>query len=389
VSPIVCSSHCCGRTRAFVEGCCNLKCRMTAPRSRHSGPHQHVLRCDVIRTTAVVQPKELVARFRRVRVADVSHTNQQHSRPLGSIRCVRSTSCFAVVCGISAAQAVTLYVSVNGDDAGNNCSVAAEPCRSLPVALNASRNIALAAVVTVELSAGDYGAWNCGGLSERDVTLAGVGGGVNIDCGGVDRLLRVVNSSVHVQDIVVRNGLAVVSRVVCNDDDEPEGGGAVSIEWGDDTPRAAVFTNVTFVQCSAVTSTSCGAYGGALSARFGSNALIVLRRCGFFDTYADSGDELGSYGGNSAGGAVNLRTRLSAPLTTNLTVSIEGCSFERTETSNGFLYSNGGAVSFSGGRNVSGVQFTVADSTFADAIADLQWCTAPDEGMCIPSLLVW
>jgi hypothetical protein len=270
--------------------------------------------------------------------------------------------CVAAVCGVSAAQAVTLYVAVSGSDADNNCSVAAKPCRSLPVALNVARDLERSVVVVVELSAGDYGSWSCGGLSDRDMTLAGVGGVVDIDCGGVDRLLRVVNSTVHVRDVVVRNGRAVVSRVVCDDDNEPEGGGAVSIEWGDDTPRAAVFTNVMFAHCS-VESAHCGAYGGAVNARFGSNARITFNGCSFLFTSAEVLD-----GGvcESGGGAINLRMPWSSAFTTNVSVTIEKSSFESTHAF-GWNLSTGGAVSFSGGRNVSEVQFTIADSSFTNA----------------------
>jgi hypothetical protein len=263
----------------------------------------------------------------------------------------------AAVCGLCAGQSVTLYVAVNGSDAGNNCSLAAKPCGSLPTALNASNVLAASAVVTVQLTPGSYGANSCGGLSLHDVTVAGVGGAVDIDCGGGDRLLRVVNSSVDVRSLSVRNGRVVFSTAHCGEDN-PQGGGAVSIEWGDDTPRSAVFTDVSFRNCDAVT-TACDAYGGAVNAQFGSNARIAFHGCKFFNTSAVS--SIG--GGMTRGGAVNLRARWSSPSTTNVDVTINGSAFDSTVASSDWR-SGGGAVSFAGGRNASGIRFTVIDTSF-------------------------
>jgi hypothetical protein len=265
---------------------------------------------------------------------------------------------FAVVCGVCTGQLATLYVAVSGSDTGINCSVAAKPCRTLAMALNVSNALPASASVKVQLAAGSYGHDSCQGLSLRDVTIAGVFRAVDIDCGGADRLLRVVNSSVDVRDLAVRNTLLNISESSCSDQ-KSEGGGAVSIEWGDDTPRSARFTNVSFSH-SRVISARCHAYGGAVNAWFGSNVHIAFHNCEFFNTSAES--EVASVNGTAHGGAV----RLSARSAVNVDVALLGSTFSNTGVSSGFSC-GGGAVSFVGGGAVSAVRFVVADLRFTNA----------------------
>jgi hypothetical protein len=194
--------------------------------------------------------------------------------------------------------------------------------------------------------------------------------------------------------------------------EHPQGGGALAVAWPPDGhPRLLSLSSVRFIDCAALTVVG-SAFGGAVSAAFGSNSTVVVDGCDFVNTTASAvlapralgvsvwrgsgcraacvhrrdsvcmvcgcvgvwgvfGCMVVAAGPYARGGAISLIMYDDQPMTESVVIRIHGCTFVNNTVVSAWRAA-GGAVSVYGGLSVTGVNVSVDSCVFSGSVTEGQ-----------------